>query len=816
MFVSQIDIMLDERVLVGTGITSQEALRPLAYSMLADLVHHVRNELTIPQLTRVVHIYSCCLHEPAFTFGIQTMCAKLLLNLIETICSKTDKVEAPKFLMAILECCVDKLGAIDTIHEQLKGVYGKEAVERRRAKGKARAAADGNDSATLAAAPAGKDDGKPASAAAKAPLFTAGAAKKDEQTPALELEDQPAWLTIERAKPVHAVSFASDGSDAAYSKDLYFLVDVRYLIKTLLHGIRALLNQLRVLGAAPPSGQLLGRLFESESRLLAFYDPIKDSRDEKEALDLFVQILLHFDNHVFQEVWTTRMDFFVQQALGNGHILTIPQSLLVPQNQQIPHLQDVSHQLVAILLKYLMARLESFGEQDKKNSALTLKLFKLAFMAVNSFPEHNEAVLVPHLAKLITDSFSFAARATEPTIYYAILRALFRSIGGGRFEALYKEVLPILQEMLDTLNYLLLHAEPDRRDLFVELCLTVPVRLTNLLPHLGYLMKPLVHALRAGPELVSQGLRTLELCIDNLTSEFLDPTLGPVLRDLMGALHDLLKPVPFNHMHAHATVKILGKLGGRNRRFQAVPHLLEYSPPAPEAVVPLSLDGHQRKLAIAPLTELALKSVRLPNEYYRAQAFDYLQKSVLVFVDQVRLSSWPVCASPVRSVCAVLILVPRYRVVSLAPSRRLSSSRRFRVFSTRPTTPSFRSRPSPSSASSRASSSPQSHARTRRRPTQRPATGANAWPRSSRPSSAPTSRPSRLRSPTCPRLRPPAGRRSSRSSSTTFSVRSTSRCRSRSGPIRRACSTRSASGSRRSALRNPGTGSSQAAPASRS
>lgn len=211
MFVSQIDIMLDERVLVGTGITSQEALRPLAYSMLADLVHHVRNELTVAQLTRVVHIYSCCLHEPAFTFGIQTMCAKLLLNLIETICSKTDKVEAPKFLMAILECCIDKLGAIDTIHEQLKGVYGKEAVERRREKGKARAAA----------ATETKDDVK---VEKKADKKGAEKGKVEEQVKKVDKEDleddddQPAWLTIERAKPVHSVSFASDGSDAAYSK----------------------------------------------------------------------------------------------------------------------------------------------------------------------------------------------------------------------------------------------------------------------------------------------------------------------------------------------------------------------------------------------------------------------------------------------------------------------------------------------------------------------------------------------------------------------------------------------------------------------
>ena len=36
------------------------------------------------------------------------------------------------------------------------------------------------------------------------------------------------------------------------------------------------------------------------------------------------------------------------------------------------------------------------------------------------------------------------------------------------------------------------------------------------------------------PELVAQGLQTLELCVDNLTPEFFDPTLSPVLRDLMG------------------------------------------------------------------------------------------------------------------------------------------------------------------------------------------------------------------------------------------------------------------------------------------
>ena len=81
----KIDILLNEKVLVGTGVTSHETLRPLAYSMLADLVHHVRAELTPAQLAKTVYIYSRNLHDQSLASSIQTMCAKLLLNLVDCI-----------------------------------------------------------------------------------------------------------------------------------------------------------------------------------------------------------------------------------------------------------------------------------------------------------------------------------------------------------------------------------------------------------------------------------------------------------------------------------------------------------------------------------------------------------------------------------------------------------------------------------------------------------------------------------------------------------------------------------------------------------
>ena len=42
------------------------------------------------------------------------------------------------------------------------------------------------------------------------------------------------------------------------------------------------------------------------------------------------------------------------------------------------------------------------------------------------------------------------------------------------------------------------------KDLFVELCLTVPVRLSSLLPYLPMLMDPLVSALNGSQTLISQ------------------------------------------------------------------------------------------------------------------------------------------------------------------------------------------------------------------------------------------------------------------------------------------------------------------------
>ena len=57
--------------------------------------------------------------------------------------------------------------------------------------------------------------------------------------------------------------------------------------------------------------------------------------------------------------------------------------------------------------------------------------------------------------------------------------------------------------------------------------------LSSLLPYLHMLMDPLVSALSGSQTLISQGLRTLELCVDNLQPDFLYDHIQPVRAELM-------------------------------------------------------------------------------------------------------------------------------------------------------------------------------------------------------------------------------------------------------------------------------------------
>lgn len=291
-------------------------------------------------------------------------------------------------------------------------------------------------------------------------------------------------------------------------------------------------------------------------------------KEEKEVIENLGVIFSFLHSSTLTEIFTQTIDFIIERTFKNANIYMLSSYFLATP--------ATSCTFATILIEYLLKKMELMGDSCVERSNLYLKLFKLVFGSVSVLAAENEKMLKPHLHSLVTKSLDLALKAKEPYNYFLLLRALFRSIGGGNHDLLYQEFLPLLPVLLQSLNELQtgLHKQ-QLKDLFVELCLTVPVRLSSLLPYLPMLMDPLVSALNGSPTLISQGLRTLELCVDNLQADFLYDHIQPVQTDLIqGLWRNIRSP---SDSIAHVAYRVLGKLGGTNRKMITEPQKLKYN-----------------------------------------------------------------------------------------------------------------------------------------------------------------------------------------------------------------------------------------------
>lgn len=189
-------------------------------------------------------------------------------------------------------------------------------------------------------------------------------------------------------------------------------------------------------------------------------------KEDKETMEVFASIFTYIEPYMFQEVMADNITFLFEQTLKTPNIASISQYFFSSPT--------VTAGFSGLMLRFLVDNLDQLGGADQVKSALLFKFFKLVFMAVTLFPDQNEMVLKPHLANIIMSSLKLSAKSSDSLNFFLLLRALFRNIGGGRFEALYQEVLPLLQVLLENLNSLVASSHTTQmRELFVELCLTV-------------------------------------------------------------------------------------------------------------------------------------------------------------------------------------------------------------------------------------------------------------------------------------------------------------------------------------------------------
>ncbi|KAH0547803.1 hypothetical protein FGG08_000060 [Glutinoglossum americanum] len=628
IFLKKIDDLLDDRVLIGDGLTVYETMRPLAYSMLADLIHHVRDALSRDQIRRTVEVYTKNLHDSFPGTSFQTMSAKLLLNMADCIAKLPNKADARHFLIMILDAIAEKFAAMRRQYHnavKLTKQYAQHTI-----------------------------DAIPENCLA-------------------DKEKPPDWdeIDIFDAKPICTSSPRDRGADP--------VADNKFLFKNLMNGLKSMLYALKLCNPLPQpvdttnmplnwgdvaygfnaeEVKIIIKLFREGAHVFRYYSlempptestysspveflanhyMVSSGKEEKDLLETFATVFHCVDPATFHEVFQSEIPRLYEMIFEHTALLHVPQFFLASE--------ATSPSFCGMLLQFLMDHIHEVGTKDVRKSSVLLRLFKLSFMAVTLFCTQNEQVLLPHLSKIVIKSLHLSTTAEEPMNYFLLLRSLFRSIGGGKFEHLYKEILPLLEMLLEVLNNLLMSArKPQERDLYVELCLTVPARLSNLLPHLSYLMRPLVVALRAGSDLVGQGLRTLELCVDNLTADYLDPIMAPVIDDLMTALWDHLKPAPYSHFHAHTTMRILGKLGGRNRKFLTDPPSLDFKQYADDQCsIDVKLIGSPKErpfpaeigidLAIGKLMEIPkTPAAKKSDGFYKQQALRLLSSQLKLFI----------------------------------------------------------------------------------------------------------------------------------------------------------------------------------------
>ncbi|CAL5373324.1 unnamed protein product [Camellia sinensis] len=579
-----IDTLLEERILVGTGRACFETLRPLAYSLLAEIVHHVRGDLSLSQcklLSRIIYLFSSNMHDASLSLSIHTTCARLMLNLVEPIFEKgvdqPSMDEARILLGRILDAFVGKFSTFKrTIPQLLED--GEE----------------GKDRTTLRAK--------------------------------LELPVQAVLnlqLPVEHSKEV---------SDLGMKTIIWSITHAhlpRSQVSPSTHGAPP-----QVLGTPAANSSVpqpfkgmredevwkASGVLKSGVHCLALF---KEKDEEREMVHLFSQILAIMEPRDLMDMFSLCMPDLFECMISNTQLVHIFSTLL-----QAP---KVFRPFADVLVNFLVSsRLDVLKHPDSPAAKLVLHLFRFLFGAVAKAPSDCERILQPHVPVIMEACMKNATEVEKPLGYLQLLRTMFRALAGGKFELLLRDLIPTLQPCLNMLLAMLEGPTgEDTRDLLLELCLTLPARLSSLLPHLPRLMKPLVLCLKGSDDLVSLGLRTLEFWIDSLNPDFLEPSMANVLSEVILALWSHLRPAPYPW--GGKSLQLLGKLGGRNRRFLKEPLALECKE-NPEHGLRLILTFEPSTPFLVPLDRcinLAVAAVMQKNSsvdaFYRKQALKFLR-----------------------------------------------------------------------------------------------------------------------------------------------------------------------------------------------
>lgn len=662
LFLPFLPVLLNEDVLLSQGFTNNDTLRTLALSNIADLIHNLRNSLSLDQIETSIMLFVKYLHDQTLQVNVHIMSSKLLINLVDCLLThgKENIQEAPrarKLMICIIEGYVLRLKMLNYSKESILYYQDLYAKRKQRKFDALPARIKENDREEFIKTIIFKsteerfnsendsEESKKITASNNTSSINAADADKDVDMDQpstfasihldrFDVKDKAPILTSTTTTYTNIINMTN--RDKMKDNDPTALLygapikDALYLYRTLLPFLKSVIGDLRQFNPPPneytenqKTWYTLARIFTlEETKLLRtlfhetlkgflfftskaddeekkaaansskYFDirspnlPLSVSRESRDLMESFVVIFMHLDIPTFTEIVEAEMEFFYECILEDSAVLHVAQSFLTGE--------VTSPAFNSILLRFLGKKLPLLGDSNVNVSNILIRLYKLSFMSVNVFPIKNEPVLLKKINSIILDSLSYSTQTHEPLVYFYLIRTLFRCIGGGKLENLYLALIPVLNTLLNTLNSLIIQTKrPYSKNLYVEICLTIPVKLVVLAPLFSSLIKPLCISLKCHEQtdLIQQGLRTLELCVDTFNADYLDPLIETSADELFSALFGLLKPIPANPQNSHTAVRILGKLGGRNRKFLKAAADLNEKNKYPEVLAKVEIYG---------------------------------------------------------------------------------------------------------------------------------------------------------------------------------------------------------------------------------
>jgi transformation/transcription domain-associated protein len=517
-FFRHVDALLDERVLMGSHhrFSDQTLLRPLGYTTLSDLVQHVRSMLTMSQMSRVVCMFSRVLHDSlTLPMSTQYTAVRTLLSLVEIIyLNKDPNAQIGRdMLVRTLKTLVDKLASLN---EYFPVVMKSEAARE-------------TETISISSIKAGDNVALP-----NAPPDTV----RDLQSMirAIIVGHKTVIYYINNYRNQNAKDKTREqmlpppGSNEEVSSATLRLTntEVDIVDKYIVAAFPAM-RYLKEKGTI--AGQLPGRPAGEKSLI----------EQHRDSLTYFAAAFTTLDGYNLRRTIGKRLDLLVDAIVDDPMMMVVPRHLLGSN-------PTTSFEFCNLLLNYLMERMDLLAfprpkgvvfvelpsghdvcgrelvmeevqrssqfpveseERQKQRSTTLLQLFERVLKSLSSFAENEAGVVRRKLRKIVVICLRSSLENTVswPDNYCMLLRYLFRSISAGKFEESYKELLPLIPTVLNGL-YRVICASEDLvlRQTAIELCLTIPARLSSLLPHMNLLLRVIIPALdsRSG-DLVNLG-----------------------------------------------------------------------------------------------------------------------------------------------------------------------------------------------------------------------------------------------------------------------------------------------------------------------